>query len=239
MKWTDLHPTLLNLIDTARLDDHLYEGLISSASPWTVINYLTHSFPTIKVTHQQNSNNNTVVIFVNVYAGDSQTLRGVSKRADTLGWFPSTYADLDTNTFVKYHPVKILDVYDRSKRGVTIHFEAKYDVEATVPERLYHATPLKYKDKISKIGLVPRSHSKLTTHPERIYFADNQRNLVDVLIPHMVERARHDTWAIFEARLRDATPKIRLFHDPLYPHGYYTLQNIAPSYLRLLGEVKA
>ena len=237
MKVHELYPFNEQTRAENRKLKELYEGLISSASPWMVINYFTSSFPTAKITHQREPGNNTVVILVNVYAGDKQTLRNVIKRADVLGWFPSTYADLDEGWFVKYHPVKIFEAYDQSSKGLVIRFEAKYDVKAMTPERLYHATPSIYADKILKIGLVPRSHSKLTTHPERIYLADNQRNLIEVLIPHMAERAEYEEWAIFEVRLRGASPVIRLFHDPLYPHGYYTLQNIGPEHLRLLGEL--
>jgi len=56
------------------------------------------------------------------------------------------------------------------KREIII--EPKFDIKILkkdIPLVLYHVTDEKYVEKIKKKGLLPRSHSKLTYHPERVY----------------------------------------------------------------------
>ena len=56
-------------------------------------------------------------------------------------------------------------------KGICI--EAKYDHEVKIPSILYHASPIKLKDKILKNGLSPKSGNKISKHPERIYLTNN------------------------------------------------------------------
>lgn len=215
----------------------LQEGLISSIDSQTVIRHLQRSFPIVTGEVLPGVSDNTFIIMVTIPSGNKQVLRNIISRMDVYGWFPSSYSAVEDKWYKEYHPVKILDAYERSTKGLQLQFEAKYDSQSNIPERLYHATPLKYVNKIKKIGLVPRSFSSLATHPDRIYLADNQRNLVNVLIPHMTAMRNNKEWAIFEVVVGDITPKIRIYRDPAYGHGYYTTQNIPPSCIRFLGKI--
>jgi len=56
------------------------------------------------------------------------------------------------------------------KKEITI--EPKFDIKISkknIPLVLYHITDEKYVEKIKKKGILPRSHSKITYHPERVY----------------------------------------------------------------------
>ena len=56
------------------------------------------------------------------------------------------------------------------KKEITI--EPKFDIKISkknIPLVLYHITDEKYVEKIKKKGILPRSHSKITYDPERVY----------------------------------------------------------------------
>lgn len=59
-----------------------------------------------------------------------------------------------------------------------IFIEPKYDYEVNIPNILYHASPLKFKKKISKYGLTPKSGNKLAYHPNRIYLSNSIQSCV-------------------------------------------------------------
>jgi glycosyltransferase involved in cell wall biosynthesis len=54
-----------------------------------------------------------------------------------------------------------------------IFIEPKYDYQVDIPKVLYHTSPLKFKEKILKSGLSPRSGNKLSNHPDRIYLTNS------------------------------------------------------------------
>ena len=44
-------------------------------------------------------------------------------------------------------------------------------------EKLYHISPSLYRNKILKIGLIPKSQNKMQSHPERIYCFQSNENI--------------------------------------------------------------
>jgi len=63
--------------------------------------------------------------------------------------------------------------YNTETRPIAFILEAKYDHQVEIPDMLYHASPIKFKDKILKSGLTPKSGNKLSNHPERVYLTDD------------------------------------------------------------------
>ena len=63
--------------------------------------------------------------------------------------------------------------YSMETKPIAFILEPKYDYEVDIPNILYHTSPIRFKDKILKYGLIPKTASKLSNHPERIYLTDN------------------------------------------------------------------
>ena len=45
----------------------------------------------------------------------------------------------------------LIKEFDEKTKPIAFILEAKYDLEVLIPDKLYHCSPLKYKDKILKI----------------------------------------------------------------------------------------
>ena len=88
----------------------------------------------------------------------------VNKVMDKFGWYPSY---IDNKNGGKY--LTNIDHFI-GKHEIVIEYEAKYDTQAKLDSKyVYHLTPDILYPKIKISGLTPKSQSKLSNHPERIY----------------------------------------------------------------------
>ena len=118
--------------------------------------------------------------------------------------------------------------FDEKTKPIAFILEAKYDLEVLIPDKLYHCSPLKYKDKILKIGLIPKSNNKISNHPDRIYLTDN--------IDKSIKFGEYlgDEFCIYEI---DGKCLSKLYSDVnLRNNGFYTLNNIQPKYIKIVKE---
>lgn len=141
-----------------------------------------------------------------------------------LGYFISLYT-IDGNKWLKK--------YDNTTKPVAFYLEPKYDIKVSIPKILYHCSPIRYKNKISKIGFIPKTGNKKSNHPERIYLTDKLKTAID-----FGESIKHDTksgYCIYEL---DGNCINNLYSDiNLRDGGFYTLQNIRPECFKLIKEV--
>ncbi len=126
---------------------------------------------------------------------------------------------------------QINDRIQKGKKKLQLAIEPKYDCEITIeqlPQYIYHATGSKYLEKIKKIGLSPKSQSKKSYHPERVYFGltkDYTKNLGRML----------ESEIILEINTSGMTePRYRFFIDPNSEEGIYTYSNIEPAKIKQL-----
>jgi hypothetical protein len=93
---------------------------------------------------------------------------------DEQGWFPTNIKTYDETGGKYSHNVKDFI----GKKDVIINYESKTGGEINPNKtKAYHVTPSNFLHKILKNGLTPRTESKLSDHPERIYlFLDNERS---------------------------------------------------------------
>lgn len=118
--------------------------------------------------------------------------------------------------------------FDEKTKPIAFILEAKYDLEVSIPDKLYHCSPLKYRDKILKIGLVPKSKNKLSNHPDRIYLA-NDINIVIKFGEYL-----EDEFCIYEI---DGNCLSKLYSDVNFrKKGFYTFDNIKPQYIKIIKE---
>lgn len=149
---------------------------------------------------------------------------------ENLGYFISTYT-IDGSTWLK--------TYVESVKPIALYLEPKYDFKIeSIPDVLYHASPLKFKNKILKGGLSPSSGNKLANHPERIYLSDDISKCIsfgNYLINSEKSEWYENGFCVYSI---DGKSLTKLYSDiNLREGGYYTLQNIKPEYIKLEKEM--
>ena len=137
---------------------------------------------------------------------------------NNMGWFISSL--YKNNTQVGFD----------SNDFDAIRFEPKFDMEYKHNSRyLYHVTEENYLNKIFKIGLVPKTKSKKTYHPERIYFtinADKANEIKDIFSNGYIEKPIILKIDVFGLE--------NLFYvDKNFTGGVYTLENVPPKNISL------
>jgi len=167
-----------------------------------------------------------------------QLLKVINK----FGWFVSAVLVFGSSPARKKFDYDDFVKNDLNKQLLSFQLEAKYDEELNIYnfKVLYHVSPSIHKDKILKIGLVPKSKEKISAHPERIYFADNEDD-VSVLAFQFQKMKPDVPLSEFEIDfegVRRNNPSIRLFDDPNFKDGIYTLSNISPRFITWVGEIE-
>lgn len=127
--------------------------------------------------------------------------------------------------------------YKDDSKPIAMYLEPKYDYEVTIPDTLYHTSPLKFRNKILKYGLSPRSGSKISNHPERIYLTDDLNK--SIIFGNYLKNEKDNQWykkgyCIYEI---DGESISKLYSDINFREGgYYTMDNISPNNITLVKE---
>lgn len=164
-------------------------------------------------------------------------LKKVNDFMDKFGWYP---AFIDAKNGGKYSSnVSKFFGY----KNITIVYEPKYEEEVKTDRYLYHLTPDISYTKIKLNGLTPKSKSKLSDHPERIY-------LLNSTTMDEYEEIAYRLWEPIQSdRLKNAIqdyyllqidtsklPNHKFFMDPNFymgEGGVWTYQNIPPSAIKV------
>lgn len=206
---------------------NLKEGLIKTTNIGKTLNLLKSSF-NFKFEYQRD-NNTFEVTFHQI---DKSNLDKFLKYANNLGWFPSYI----TTSLYKGKWDENVYSNDLSK----IRFEAKFDEEIVekIPDFLYHITPTQNANKILNVGLVPKSRSKASYHPERVYLGKSIEG-VEKLAPQMYQRTGDLSFTILKIDTNMVPGGyLRLYTDPNYSkEAYYTLNNIPPQVIEKIKEI--
>ncbi len=129
--------------------------------------------------------------------------------------------------------------FDENIIPIALFLEAKYDIKIDkIPNKLYHTSPLKYKDKILKYGFVPKSKNKISIHLDRIYLTDNilTAKLFAKNLQKEYSDFYQDGYCIYSI---DGDCIKELYSDVnLRKGGFYTLHNISPKCFKIVFEVK-
>ena len=118
------------------------------------------------------------------------------------------------------------------------------DIEAfPSKDKAYHLTPDIYLDSIKKEGLTPRTESKLSTHPERIYLYLNPSSSLKTLAGDLWHASTYkdkvSKYHILEIDLSQL-PHHKFYNDSSSSLSYiaiYTNQSIPPSAIKILGSI--
>lgn len=123
----------------------------------------------------------------------------------------------------------------------TIVFESKFDEVTQIPKKLYHLSIEEYETKILSKGIFPKSKNKLSQNLDRVYLCLSIEDCVK-LVPQMnmyYETERDRNMYVSDKKYnKNTTPIIfeidtknikRLYKDPNYINGYFTVDNIPPN----------
>ena len=85
-----------------------------------------------------------------------------------------------------------LELAKKNAESFNIVFESKYNTEFRIGQKyIYHCTTESVLHKILKDGLIPRSRSKITLHPERIYFALDKKSCQDLILQFIKDSEKY------------------------------------------------
>lgn len=145
---------------------------------------------------------------------------------NNLGYFISQMYDVENGTWIKGYDINI--------KTFKFDIEPKYDLEILpLPDVLYHATENSNYVKINKIGLVPKSGNKLSSHPERIYLTDSLK--MAKLFSNYIHSTYNKESIILE--IDTIGLNMKLYSDlNMRDKGYYTLSNIPSRNIKIYEE---
>jgi hypothetical protein len=225
----------INNIDISKKDNYIYseilkrtkfgrlailEGLIHTHPVEKSINILKRRFPELIIEIEDDGE-------IYIENQPPQKLEKYLPVITNLGYFISKLT-INGQEWIKE--------YSNQTKPIAFILEAKYDYEVEIPDILYHASPIKFKDKIIKIGLTPKSGSKISNHPERIYLTDDLEKAINFGNYLMDEKNEwyKNGFCIFSIKGKNIS---KLYSDVNFRQGgYYTLNNIKPEDINFIKE---
>lgn len=205
-------------------DLNIREGLTKTTNIGKSINIIQNQYPNVKVI--KNKENNTFIL-TNI---DQSFLPPILKLINNLGWFPSWV----NSPFYNGKYFKGVEINYTSK----IRFEAKYDENVeNIPTLLYHISPSENTPKIYKKGLSPKSRSKASYHPDRVYLLKDSSQ-AEELADLFYQKTGQNIWDLLEINTTLIPGEyLKLYKDPNYDNGYYTLNNIPPQAIKIVKKI--
>lgn len=213
---------------------NLKEGLIKTTNIGKTINLLKKYFPDVFITKGDKR------FIISTDNPNIENIKKLLTNINNFGWFPSFFRYITKEDKIvsdKWND-KIINILDKLE-SISITFEAKFDEEIVenIPSILYHITPTQNADKILNIGLVPKSRSKASYHPDRVYLSKDLED-IENLGEKFYQKTGIKNWTILKIEtdmiLGDY---LKLYTDPNYKQGYYTLNNIPPQAIEKIKEI--
>jgi hypothetical protein len=156
---------------------------------------------------------------IRIYPHEINKISEVNKIMNTYGWF-----------MVNKEWEKIFDKSNTILKYYSNEFEPRYDLELSIEDKnndFYHLTPSIYWDnKISKIGLSPRSKNKVGEHPERVYLTYNVSDMESLMSRLFVRNTQDYKYKKNYSVLKFEANSLKLYVDKNYVGGVYTVDNI-------------
>lgn len=187
------------------------------------------------------------------FVDDSVDFKKLWELTNNLGYYPTYLYGMKgkeeiSNKFTEYNLKFFLERYEK----IQILFEPKYDQEIeSLPKYLYHITTKSKTDKIFRQGLVPKSKSKTSSHPDRVYLAYNVDDLIKISkkFTFQSQLVSGDYFVILKIDT-DRIPEYfqiygeipysnRKMQDPNFKgKGLYTVNSIPPNAISVEMELK-
>jgi hypothetical protein len=215
----------------------LYEGLIYSVSSDTLMDRIGHWMKFADRIHPTKHVESKKIQLKISPALHKEEWELLQKFINNLGWYVASYIPLGGLKWIPFESTEKMI----NDNPVVVSIEAKFDLEIDTNKftDVYHISPSVYDEKIKKIGLVPKSKSKMSHHPERVYFVARESDanaMADIFSgDNPVE------YSVYKVNLKKARQNdgaIRIFQDPNLNSGFYTLSNIPPEYVTKVKSIR-
>lgn len=169
-----------------------------------------------------------------------QNIGKINSFMDSFGWFPMNIQGV--GPYKDNSLKKILN----TRNEVTILYGAKYDTKVEINTPLYHLAPdILYKH-IQQRGLTPKTKSKISTHPERIYllYPTTDSDYYDVALtlwtslPESNAKNAIQDYYLLEVDTTKLS-KHKFYNDPLFymaEGAVWTYQNIPTSAIEVVKK---
>lgn len=199
----------------------IVEGLIHTQPIEKSVNILKKRFPELTIEVEKDGE-------IYIENQPPQKLEKYIPIMTNLGYFISKLT-IDGQEWIKN--------YNNGTKPIAFILEAKYDYEVEIPEILYHASPIRFKDKIVKFGLTPKTGNKLSNHPERIYLTDDINKAID--FGNYLREEEDSEWykngyCVYSI---NGIGLSKLYSDVNFRQGgFYTLNNIKSENVKLIKE---
>ena len=201
------------------------EGLISSYPIEKVKSYIEKKLPSADVSISDKMYTNVLHMVV---VNDGYNVDKLLVNVDNLcGWYSSVINGLQTNQYYS----SVLSAFKDGNEKVAIVLERRFDKDVdNANDKAYHLTDAKYVPKILKIGLVPKTRNRKWKYPERIYLSRTKMGLYSLF--DNPEFNEFEQPVALEVDLKGLD--IKLYRDPNFNGGFYTLDNIPPSHIKVV-----
>lgn len=126
--------------------------------------------------------------------------------------------------------------------NIIIKYESKYDDGMynntnICPDILYHLTPVDNKKSIFKKGIYPRSNSRLSVHPDRIYLFKDMSSYTNLLSNlKRSDLMNNIIRSYMLVEINCINRPLILHTDPNYRMGYFTYDHISPNDIKIIKD---
>lgn len=240
------HSTLLKEVKHLLQErEIIYEGLIYSYDIKNVLGGLKKmNYKQGEVKIEKTFTGYVVLIKLPLEIGYTKKIEVLNKFMENLcGWQLSAILHSNGKVFKKND-----DLLDSPDEFVWLQYEPKFDVEVNfseIPDTLYHICQEKILDKIKKIGLTPKTKSKFFSYSDRIYVCNNIDDLLSLSKVFITSKDKinsdnenSNSFIILQIKIKSLLLPVRLFKDPNFENGYYTLENIQPHVIKPIIKIE-
>lgn len=169
---------------------------------------------------------------------------------DRHGWFPNEMEITNISNMKMLLPYDESILKDDTKnlyyQDVKITYEQKYDQLLITPKKLYHLSIQEYENSVLKMGLIPKSKSKLSKHLDRIYLCSDSKDCYNLIskmnfIYGMKKLSNKKNnlnikWIIYEVDMDNSY--IKFYRDPNYSGSTagYIIDNIPSDKIKIFDK---
>lgn len=217
---------LKNILDTTEYDA-LYEGLIKSHPKVSVIRFLEKQTNKKVFINNIHKNGQGFLFAIHDAEMSVKKFEEILKTIENgYGWKPILFIYNFDDEYTEFERM-FLD--EGEIPMVRVQLEPMHPVQLTTkqyPIILFHISPTKFKDKILKKGLIPKSINKKFKHKDRVYFTDNFTIIKS--LTRALSRANNEReWSVYRIRTIHLPSNFTLFSDELLDNSFFTKDNVS------------
>lgn len=237
------HPIYEQILEQTRKECALYEGLILSHPPQSIIASINSTVTKRGSIRLDKPTDRVFSVMLNRPIITS-VVEQIMQRVNVGGWFLATANVVYNDKYTAYNSIREALNYINTSNLVGLRlqlvFEAKYgfNIVGVVIKRykqIYHATPTEKIEKILRQGLSPKTYSKKSYHPDRIYMALTYSDALMIATELSRTHEKPTEYSILKIDTQAFNRSgVQLFTDPAFEKGVFTLSNVAPHYITVV-----